>query len=59
MPQDFEGVMHEWGKGELHSGSKSGPVVHDQKQALAIAYSENRKFKRKGQKKALHAMGKK
>lgn len=59
MPKDFEGVMHEYGKGGLHSGSKTGPVVHDQKQALAIAYSEDRKLKRKGQKKALHGMGKK
>lgn len=66
MPQDFGGVMHEWGKGELHSGSKSGPVVKDQKQALAIAFSEDRKNggslkrtypkgkKQSGQKSALH-----
>jgi ribosomal protein L21E len=31
-------VMHEFGKGELHSG-KGGKVVKDQKQALAIAIS--------------------
>lgn len=36
-------VMHEWGQGELHSGSKSGPVVTDQKQAVAIALSEARR----------------
>ncbi len=35
--------MHEWGKGELHSGSKKGPVVKSQKQALAIGYSEAKK----------------
>lgn len=36
-------VMHEYGKGELHSGSKKGPVVKSQKQAVAIALSEGRK----------------
>jgi hypothetical protein len=36
-------VMHEWGKGELHSGSKKGPEVKSQKQAVAIALSEGRK----------------
>lgn len=35
--------MHEWGQGALHSGSKSGPVVTNQKQALAIAFSQARK----------------
>lgn len=39
-------VMGEFGKGELHSGSKKGPVVKDQKQALAIGYSEARKGKK-------------
>jgi hypothetical protein len=33
-------VMGEFGKGELHSGSKKGPVVKSQKQAVAIALSE-------------------
>jgi len=33
-------VMGEYGKGELHSGSKTGPVVKSQKQAVAIALSE-------------------
>lgn len=36
-------VMGEYGKGELHSGSKSGPVVKNPKQAIAIALSEGRK----------------
>lgn len=36
-------VMQEYSKGELHSGSKSGPVVKDKSQALAIGYSEARK----------------
>ena len=33
-------VMHEYGKGKLHSGSKKGPVVKSRKQAIAIAMSE-------------------
>lgn len=36
-------VMGEFGKGELHSGSKSGPVVKNQKQAIAIALNAARK----------------
>lgn len=33
-------VMREYGKGELHSGSKEGPLVTSRKQAIAIAMSE-------------------
>lgn len=36
-------VMHEWGEGKLHSSSKKGPVVKNQKQGVAIALSEARK----------------
>jgi hypothetical protein len=36
-------VMHKWGEGDLHSGSKSGPKVKNQKQAIAIMMSEKRK----------------
>lgn len=36
-------VMHEFKHGELHSGSKKGPVVKSRKQAIAIALSEARK----------------
>lgn len=39
-------VMREYGNRELHSGSKTGPVVENPKQALAIAYSEGRKAKK-------------
>jgi hypothetical protein len=35
-----EKVMGEYKRGELHSGSKSGPVVTKKKQAVAIAMSE-------------------
>jgi hypothetical protein len=35
-------VMNKWQKGELHSGSKSGPKVGNQKQAVAIMLSEKR-----------------
>ena len=38
-----EKVMHEFKEGELHSGSKKGPVVKNPKQAVAIALSEARK----------------
>lgn len=37
-----EEVMDKWKHGQLHSGSKSGPVVHDQGQAVAIYLSEKR-----------------
>lgn len=36
-------VMHKWGEGKLHSGSKGGPKVKSQKQAVAIMLSEKRK----------------
>lgn len=39
-------VMREFKAGELHSGSKSGPVVKSRKQAIAIGLSEARKAKK-------------
>lgn len=36
-------VMHEFGEGKLHSGSKKGPVVTSPKQGIAIAISEARR----------------
>lgn len=41
-------VMDEWKAGELHSGSKKGPKVTSQKQAIAIGLSEARKAARGG-----------
>lgn len=46
-----EKVMHEFKEGELHGGSKSGPMVHDKKQAIAIALSEQRKKNREKRSK--------
>ena len=40
-------VMSEYKAGELHSGSKSGPVVKNPKQAVAIALSEARSVGKK------------
>ncbi len=39
-------VMDKWKSGKLHSGSKKGPVVKSQKQAVAIMLSEKRAEKR-------------
>lgn len=36
-------VLKEFKEGELHSGSKKGPLVKDPKQATAIALSEARR----------------
>lgn len=39
----IEKVMGEFGKGELHSGSKMGPIVKNPRQAIAIGLSEAKK----------------
>ncbi len=39
-------VLREFKKGNLHSGSKTGPKVESRKQAIAIALSEARKGKK-------------
>ena len=43
-PSKTEKVMKEWKEGTLHSG-KGGPVVKSQKQAIAIALSEDERSK--------------
>ena len=45
-PAKVKKVIKEFSKGELHSGSKKGPVVTNPKQAVAIGYSEERKRKK-------------
>ena len=43
-------VMHKWKHGKLHSGSKSGPVVKNRAQAIAIMMSERRAEQKHGGK---------
>ena len=43
MPYDE--VMSKWKSGDLHSGSKKGPQVKSQSQAVAIMLSEKRAAK--------------
>ena len=43
MQQKVGKVMSEFKAGELHSGSKEGPIVKNPKQAIAIGLSEGRK----------------
>ena len=38
----FNQVFKKWKAGQLHSGSKRGPLVKSQKQAVAIFLSEKR-----------------
>lgn len=50
----MKNVMGEWKSGKLHSGSKKGPIVKSQKQAIAIGLSESgqsKKLKKKGKKR--------
>jgi Family of unknown function (DUF6496) len=39
--------MHKFRKGTLHSGSKTGPVVKDRSQAIAIGLNESGQSRRK------------
>ena len=51
-PKGVEKVMHEFKHGELHSGSKKGPLVRSHKQAIAIALSQSGMAR-----KSLHGSG--
>lgn len=44
-------VMEEWETGRLHSGSKKGPIVRSQKQAIAIALSQSGQSRRRKKKR--------
>jgi hypothetical protein len=46
----FQRVMNEFRGHKLHSGSKKGKLVTNSKQALAIAYSEQRRRRRRAAK---------
>lgn len=46
-----ETEMHKFKMGDLHLGSKKGPVVTNPKQALAISLSESGQSKKKIKKK--------
>lgn len=41
-------VMSEFMEGTLHSGSSTGPLVKNRKQAIAIGLSEGRKARKGG-----------
>ena len=44
-------IMREWKAGDLHSGSKKGPVVKSQKQAVAIMLAQTGRSRAKRKKK--------
>lgn len=47
MNKKVQKVMHEFGMGKLHMGSKKGKIVKNPKQALAISLSVARKAMKK------------
>ena len=49
----WSSVMDKWKAGDLHSGSKNGPPVKSQKQAVAIMLSEKRESGKKPEYRGL------
>jgi len=45
-----QAVMHEYKHGQLHSGSKKGPIVKSRDQAVAIAMNQSGQSKKKRKK---------
>lgn len=50
----YQEVMHKFKHGQLHSGSKKGPVVKNKKQAVAIMLSEKRRGTHEEREEATH-----
>ena len=50
VKKKVEKTMHEFKRGQLHSGSKSGPVVTDRKQAIAIGLGQAKRAMEKKRK---------
>lgn len=50
-PKGVAQEMRKFKAGKLHSGSKTGPIVKDRKQAIAIALNEAGMSKKKGMAK--------
>lgn len=55
-PTGVKQEMHKYKEGKLHSGSSTGPIVTNRKQAVAIAMSEAGLAK-KDMKKSAHGSG--
>lgn len=52
----YTDVMKKWKAGTLHSGGPGGPVVKDQRQAVAIMESEKKKAAEGDPEYASHPM---
>jgi len=45
--EKMQKTMHEFKEGDLHSGSKRGPLVRSRKQAIAIGISQGKRYAKK------------